>query len=740
MKRIFTRRFVDGVFMRKLSSLFFLVAGPMLIGQDIAIGEWRSHLSYGQAKHLAVAKSTIFCATENGLFSFNTQTEGIRKLTKEDGFGDVKVSALSYSGASELLIIGYESGVVDLLEASGKITTLNTLRDAQVVSDKEIHSITSFGTRAYLATDFGVVFLDLSSKAIKENYRSIGPHGSNVLVREVLAATADSLWILTNQGIQAGHQEDNLLDFNAWNFYPETDNSFDHLAGNEQALYSIKNDVELWELVDGVWENTGITFSQTVNELHESGALYALTDVGVFTSFPSPSLVANHPLLERSSDVVVVSNELWVADELNGLLKLDGSEERIIPSGPISDDPSRMKSLGGNTYFFYGPEADEFDGTSDGLGYSFFDGSWSTVEILEFSNITDVAVLGGNTFFSSMGFGLYDETSQTILDDQNSELVQSNSFNSVQISGIAAGRESLWITTYNADVAVYELKSDGSIVTHDESSVGSSRPLDIVVSERDVLWMRRGAVEGSGIVIYDPFNLQSRVLRTADGLPSSNVTGISIDADDEAWIGTINGPANFSGASFAFNEFEVSRPVFDNGLLFEGEQINDVMTDGGNRIWFATNQGVWVISDDLTEVIHQFTSTNSGLLSDEVLSFAYDQLNGEVFMKTDKGVVSYRSGSSGATEIHASDIDVFPNPVPPGYAGDVGISGLARNAFLKITDSKGRLVQELQANGGTTRWDLRNHLGGRVATGVYLIFSSSADGTETNVGKIAVVR
>ncbi|MEM7297786.1 MAG: hypothetical protein AAF391_05915 [Bacteroidota bacterium] len=50
------------------------------------------------------------------------------------------------------------------------------------------------------------------------------------------------------------------------------------------------------------------------------------------------------------------------------------------------------------------------------------------------------------------------------------------------------------------------------------------------------------------------------------------------------------------------------------------------------------------------------------------------------------------------------------------------------------------MVKEVNAAGGSASWDLRDLRGGNVATGIYYFFSSTADGEETYVGKIAVIR
>jgi hypothetical protein len=65
---------------------------------------------------------------------------------------------------------------------------------------------------------------------------------------------------------------------------------------------------------------------------------------------------------------------------------------------------------------------------------------------------------------------------------------------------------------------------------------------------------------------------------------------------------------------------------------------------------------------------------------------------------------------------------------------------LVRDASVKITNTAGFLVRELPAQGGTAAWDQRNSNGQLVSPGVYLIFIANFDGSESLVGKVAVVR
>lgn len=722
----------------RLAYVLFLLS---LVGwaQDIPLHTWRTHFSYADARIIEQAENTIFCAVANGLFSVDLLSNSVQKLTKVNGLGDVSITAMHYSG--QVFVIGYESGAIDLIDSSGLITTITTLRDAQIVADKAIHSISSIDEKVYLATDFGIIWLDIALGDVRENYRNIGNVGAELPVKEILVQN-DSIYILSADGIRSGTLSSNLLDFNAWTFFSETaTGSFEHLTSSNDNLYVVKDQVQLWKF-DGIrWFDTGLVFPDSVRALSDQNGLLTLTSSGIYSVFPNPVELITDGLLTSGNDLIFNGNSYWIADGKNGLLQIGRTTEQILPDGLLHDAPTKIKRANGVTYAFYGPAPAQYDGTSDGLGYSVFEeGKWIQREIPDFYNLTDVAAIGGNLYFTSLGFGLYDEQQDLILNADNATFGVSNNFSHVQLSAIQRFDNSIWILSYNSDNALYQLMVDGSIRTFFSSKVKTRFPLDMDLSSEGVLWIRRGAAEGGGISTFDPTLDLQRTILMSDNLPSSSVSGIAIETDDKVWISTSSGVANFDAASLPFGDLDVTIPIFENGFLFKDERINDVFTDGGDRIWFATEAGVWVLTRDLTTVVNQFTKDNSPLPSDRVMQLSYDKKNGEVFILTDKGLVSYRSASSAAEDVHESTIGIFPNPVPPSYLGTVGFSGLARNANIKITDTRGRLVQELQANGGMTSWDLRNFNQGRVSAGIYLIFSSSSDGIETLVGKIAVIK
>ena len=228
-------------------------------------------------------------------------------------------------------------------------------------------------------------------------------------------------------------------------------------------------------------------------------------------------------------------------------------------------------------------------------------------------------------------------------------------------------------------------------------------------------------------------------------LPSLEVYSLAVDLEGEIWVGTDKGIAVFysPGLVFSGENYDAQQILIQQGeygqYLLDTETINCIEVDGANRKWVGTNgSGIYLLSKDGTEEIHHFTTENSPLFSDNIIDIAINEISGEVFIGTEKGIISYRSDATKGYDTH-KNVLVFPNPVKENYNGKIAIRGLVNNANVKITDINGNLVFESFANGGQAIWDGKNQSGNRASTGVYLVFSSNIDGEETMVSKILFI-
>ena len=227
-------------------------------------------------------------------------------------------------------------------------------------------------------------------------------------------------------------------------------------------------------------------------------------------------------------------------------------------------------------------------------------------------------------------------------------------------------------------------------------------------------------------------------------LPDNDVYCLTKDKDGFIWIGTARGIAIVQCAQEIFSTgCNAILPIVQNGnfngYLFGNEQVKTIVTDGANRKWVGTKNGVWLISADGEKVLYHFTENNSPLLSNDIKRITIDPQTGEVFIATFKGLCSFRSTATAGGEKN-ENVLVFPNPVPPGYNGTIAIKGLVNNAVVKITELNGRLVYQTKALGGQAVWNGRNYKGIKVSSGAYLVLVTDDTNKEKLVTKIFIVK
>lgn len=224
---------------------------------------------------------------------------------------------------------------------------------------------------------------------------------------------------------------------------------------------------------------------------------------------------------------------------------------------------------------------------------------------------------------------------------------------------------------------------------------------------------------------------------------------IAEDKTGRIWLGTETGlivvddPDKWASPDFTVTQIKVPRPdgIYADYLL-AGTTVTAIAVDGANRKWIGTQgDGIYLVSADGITTIHHFTRFNSPLVSDNINAIACHPTNGEVFIGTDLGLMSYHSDASEYEETLARDnLRVYPNPVRPDYSGPVVLDGLVYDSDVKVVSTSGHVVAAGTSVGGTFTWNGRGPSGNRVGSGIYYFMVASPDGRETTVAKVAVVR
>lgn len=276
-------------------------------------------------------------------------------------------------------------------------------------------------------------------------------------------------------------------------------------------------------------------------------------------------------------------------------------------------------------------------------------------------------------------------------------------------------------------------QTDTTITTRTDSSV---------IDQNGLTWTRLPDYLGGGIVIKDVKSNKQRFLSMSTGnggLPSSKINSLAVDTDGYVWFASDKGVGYFlTDEALTVSRLDAILPIFGQRRLLSTEQCTSLAIEPGNRKWVGTNKGLYMFTADGSELLLYFSAENSPLPSNQIKSLKLDPQTGLLFVDTADGVSAYRTGASSPAE-DFSTVTIFPNPVHPGYSGNLGIKGLKNNSTVKITTLSGRLVYEARSQGGTVSWNLSDYTGRRATGGIYIVMTVSEDKSAKFAGKFAII-
>jgi ligand-binding sensor domain-containing protein len=712
---------------------------------DIPLGTWRAHISFNAIHSVAPGDQKIYAAAKHGIMVLDRSENSITILSKLDGLAGKEITHISFDQSSGQLLIAYEDGKFDVMK-DNTIRNFDPSANSAISGSKKINGIQVGNGAAYLSTDYGVVVFDLSRSEVRETWRDLGTGGQTL---KILASTllGDSVFLATEKGILIGNRNDNLLDFNKWKRIAQGDfnGAVQFITSFNNKIYAAINGSGVYHYQDGAWTKetflSGLSFrSVTASTGHllitEGNNVWRLDQVGQLTSVADPTIVL--PLTANEEP----NGKLWIGDGRNGLVSdIMGSFARYQPNGPSSAETHRLKYASGKMYLLPGGYSPAFQPLGNpGVLNIYENGVWqqSSRELLD---LTDLDFLPtGNAYLASFGYGVEERTGESqvkIYNEENSTLINLNPPGDfVNIAAVESSEDGLWVANYGTTLSLHLLKNDHQWQSYSFPVVAARYPLELAVDFSGFPWMVLNPEQGGGIIVFDPSKNQYEYITNQTGageLPSKSVRSIVTDRDGYVWVGTDAGVAYFASPTSP-----AIKPIFDNRFLLKDDKVTAIAVDGGNRKWMGTERGVWLFSPSGEELIHNFTEENSALLSNNIKDIEINASTGEVFFATDRGVVSFRSDASESVS-QFGQVKIFPNPVLSNFTGTVGITGLATDATVKITDVSGKLVWQTRANGGTASWNVEDYNGRRAATGIYLVFAATQDGAESVVGKIAVV-
>ncbi len=766
---------------KRLFVLVLLLSSITIKGfAQIEVGTWREHFSYRKAISIADAGDKVYVASELGVFIYDKEEGSFETLSKLNGLSDTEIQTIAYNKEKAVLIIAYKNSNIDIVK-DNTIYNISEIKRKQISNSKTINSISFYENNAFLSCGFGIVVLNMSKLEVADTF-FIGENSSYININDV-CVFRNNIYAATDEGLFiANYQNANLADYRNWNLnssIPYNNSKFSDLVVFNNNLFAARESATnlstVYKLNDN-WESfkTNIYKIKNLTSSEDNLIIVAKNNSTSYDKMLNNIAEINNYSFDGQettsytdkTDAFYNNNTFYVSDERYGLVIGNADNQTFFyPNGPVSNKTAHCKSSDGKLITtngnnrmkaWYSPEYNVFENEE-----------WSVCAAPRDTakNFYSIAINPNNkdeVFIGAFGYGVFEFENNEFTNAYNHlnsslQAIPTYDYGYIRITALEFdNNNNLWVANQLVPEPISVKTKDNEWQSFNFNGlITQDAPIDILVTKDNNKWFLLG--ESDGILVLDdndtPINKSDdqykKIIPTeSTGETISNtVTAIEQDKDGNIWVATDDGVAIYYNPENVFdNNFYADRiqlTSYGNDTteqhLFTTDEVTDIEVDGANRKWIATkSSGVFLMSENGKEQIYNFNIYNSPLPSNSINDIAINHKSGEVFILTDKGIVSYRSDATKANE-NFGDVYVFPNPIRPDYSGVITVTGLADEVNVKFSDVSGNVVYETTALGGQAVWNGKTFDGRKVSSGIYFVFCTNKDGSKTQVAKLLLM-
>ncbi|MCK5677479.1 MAG: hypothetical protein KAH72_03290, partial [Flavobacteriaceae bacterium] len=335
--------------------------------------------SYNNVKDFVKIDSKIYAIADNAAFIFDTNTNEIKKISSVHGLSGKETSSIFYSESTQRFVIGYNSGLLEIIDNNGKITISNDIERLDVTGQKQINHISEFDEVLYLSTPFGIVQYDIKNLNFGDTYY-IDINSSAVFVNQT-AIFQNTIYAATEKGIYtADITNPNLIDFNNW-LQPEG-----NFLGNFLAISVFNNEIftsketTLYKLISLNNLQQINIYTQPIVNLNASAEFLTISTTNrayvlnillaqVYLAIPT----VKYKFFLHSA--FAEEGKVYLASTTFGILQknfTDVEYQEIHPKGPISNQVFSISAENNNLWIVYGGYDGAFTPLGKRFGYSHY--------------------------------------------------------------------------------------------------------------------------------------------------------------------------------------------------------------------------------------------------------------------------------------------------------------------------------------------------------------------------------
>lgn len=774
--------------MRKFPFCFILLFSFVIdsFAQVSGSEMWNTYLKRESTEYAVFANNNIFAISDGALYSVSKKNNKEYRLwDRKDGLSEVSVDNMEYMKSNKTLLLYYKSGAIDLITDEG-VDHINDIALSDI-ADKTIDRIYDFGRNVcFLSGNIGIVDMDLDKKVINGTYFPSQP------ISSIAYNAKNNLMAIIKYGeLAIGDRNRNLQDPYNWKEKKNITSKVKNVASLSEMFVVLLEDGSL-EYLNRDGEVTGDYPSSLKNGLPASLEKIIDCQFG-FLAFSKDKVYV------VKDDFSIISKDLegnvWVSQDgamMTQSLGRNGFKSYNLSDGSKTDHINiKFNSPSTNNFYFTRVQDSKLMAVNGGRYFDRFyqKGTVNVFDGKTWKN-TDGDKLNekiGSTFYdpidmiihkkdkafyyvSTWGEGVIklDENLDFVehYNDKNSSLVSAvpGSPNYIRVSSLSIDeKNNLWMTMGSSPMPVASMSQDGKWVKYDVPKIKESNALGTMIclpggikyvldffltnkGEGFTIFKTNGLEYNASSDYTQHFStVQEHGGKTID---FSIINCMALDKKGSIWFGSdigffiIHQPTklpNYGSLPIAFRPVGGEEPPYYR--ILDNIAIKSIAVDNLNNKWMGTeNDGIYLLSENGTEVIKHYDMSNSPLVSNNISSLSFDEKNGIMYIGTPFGLNSITLSSNSIQDSNTSDIKVYPNPLEPENQDLITISGLDQGMSINILDASGNTVHNGVAISSVYEWIPRTMSGGRLPSGIYtIVISSKGDGIIKTI-KAGIVR
>ncbi|MEJ2113143.1 MAG: ABC transporter substrate-binding protein, partial [Flavobacteriaceae bacterium] len=350
--------------MIKRTIIYLVCLFPLIHnGQDFS-ALWEGYFSYYNIKDVSQGNNKIFAAVENAIFTYDILTNELDEITTVQGLSGEIISTIHYSEAYQLLIIGYENGLIEIVfDSDDNVLSVVDILDKPTISPdlKTINHFNEYNGLIYISTNYGISVYDLERLEFGDTY-FIGSFGSQIAVRQttifqdyIYAACYDA-----NGVKKALSTSNNLIDYQQWQTV--IGGNWSGIEAVNDRLYGVRGNRNIYSIVNDVFTSL---FNYSAPPLDVRG----VNDYLIVTTVDNVFIYdSNFNLLSQASvtsefqtsftSATIDTEYIYIGTETFGVLRTPinnpTSFEEIHPQGPLLNYPFSIEAQNSNVWVSFG--------------------------------------------------------------------------------------------------------------------------------------------------------------------------------------------------------------------------------------------------------------------------------------------------------------------------------------------------------------------------------------------------